>query len=105
MIGQSKISWWRGKARAVLRKSLIVDRLTRLGRWTASYGGCLMIEEELAFVDRFNETIEGCQVFVYMTRDSGLQREACTTLDEQLVSIASEKADAIRRGAEKYANI
>jgi hypothetical protein len=64
-----------------------------------------MTDQELAFVDRFNEIVEGCQVFVYLPRDSGLQREACANLDALLVSIASEKADATHRGAEKYANM
>ena len=64
-----------------------------------------MNERELAFIDRLNEAVEGCQVFIYITRDSDLQRQAGTTLNEQLAAIAAEKADAVRRGAEEYANI
>jgi hypothetical protein len=63
-----------------------------------------MTEHESAFIDRFNRTVEECTVFIYITRDTGLQRGACSSLDEQLASIASEKADAIRRGDEEYAN-
>jgi hypothetical protein len=64
-----------------------------------------MNEHESAFIDRFNEAIEGCQAFVYITRDSDLQRQAGGTLDELLALIAAEKGDAVRGGAEKYANI
>ena len=64
-----------------------------------------MTEQELAFIDRFNEAVKECRVFIYITRDSDLQREACATLNEQLAAIAAEKAEAIRRGAEEHANI
>lgn len=64
-----------------------------------------MTDSESAFVDAFNQTVEACQVFTYITRDCDLQRTACKTLEEQLGVITTEKADAISRGAEKYANV
>lgn len=64
-----------------------------------------MTEEQSTFIDRFNETVEKCQVFIYITRDSGLQRAACATLGDQIASVAAEKTEAIRRADETYANI
>lgn len=57
------------------------------------------------FLDKFNTTIKESEVFVFITRDSDLQRQACSQLAHLLTQIASEKESAIARGDESYANI
>lgn len=54
---------------------------------------------------RFNEIVGECQVFLFITRDSDLQKQACNKLEDALVEIAAQKASVIAIGDEESANV
>lgn len=55
-------------------------------------------------LSKFNQIAEGSKVFLFITRDSTLQKDACNKLEEILAEIATEKKSAIAAGDEGYAN-
>jgi hypothetical protein len=57
------------------------------------------------FVTNFNTIVDECATVRYITRDSGLQKEACTKLQDPLVQIKAEKEFAKASGDEDYANL
>lgn len=57
------------------------------------------------FVADFNAEVREAEVFLCITRDSGLQRDACESLAGLRKRVASEKAQAIDRKDEDYANL
>lgn len=56
-------------------------------------------------VTEFNQLVGECEVFLFITRDSNLQRGACKRLGELLPEVAAEKQLAIGRCDENYANL
>jgi hypothetical protein len=56
------------------------------------------------FLIKFNEIVEESRVFLFITRDSDLQRAACTKLQDMLAEVVTEKKSAIAAGNENYAN-
>src|SRR5271157_4933770 len=58
-----------------------------------------------AFVTEFNKIVEECATFRYITRDSGLQKEARAKLRDLCVKIEAEKESARTSGDEDYANL
>lgn len=57
------------------------------------------------FVSSFNAIVKEAEVFLSIARDSKLQQETVEKLLAFSVSVASEKAEAIDRGDEEYANL
>ncbi len=57
------------------------------------------------FVAKFNAAVKEAEVFLCVTRDSGLQRDACESLGDLLDRVVSEKARAIEEKDEDYANL
>ncbi len=57
------------------------------------------------FVSSFNAIVKESEVFLSIARDSTLQQEALEKLLAFGVSVASEKAAAINRGNDDYANL
>ena len=58
-----------------------------------------------AFVTEFNKIMDECATFRYITRDSELQKEACTKLRGLLAQIEAKKKSAKASGDEEYANL
>lgn len=58
-----------------------------------------------AFITEFNKIVDDCATFGYITRDSGLQKEACTKLRDLVAKVEAEKESAKASGDEKYANV
>jgi len=58
-----------------------------------------------AFVTEFNKIVGECATFRYITRDSELQKVACTKLRDLLAQIETEKESARASGNENYANL
>src|SRR5579859_542919 len=58
-----------------------------------------------AFVTEFNEVVNGCAIFRYITRDNALQRDSCSKLRDLLVKIKAEKESAKASDDENYANL
>jgi hypothetical protein len=56
------------------------------------------------FLAKFDKIAGESAVFMFITRDTDLQRQACSSLNELLVQIGDEKASAIARLDEDYAN-
>ncbi|MGA8540313.1 MAG: hypothetical protein WB566_12495 [Terriglobales bacterium] len=57
------------------------------------------------FVKEFNKLVGECEVFICITRDSELQKEARNKLENELARISAEKKLAIARDDEDYANL
>ena len=57
------------------------------------------------FVGVFNAVVEECEAFLFITRDSDLQRDACAKLDGLLLEIANYKQSAIAVDDENSANL
>src|ERR1035441_3823737 len=58
-----------------------------------------------SFVKEFNGLVRECEVFIFVTRDSELQKETCNKLQNGLVRISAEKELAIAHDNEDYANL
>ena len=56
------------------------------------------------FIIEFNELIKKSETFLWIARDSELQREACENLESVLPKIVEEKKKAIENNDEDYAN-
>ena len=57
------------------------------------------------FIAAFNQAVKDAEIFLFITRDSELQKAACRTLEELLAQIAAEKARAIAQHDENHANL
>ena len=64
-----------------------------------------MTESQEEFINGFNAAIKERCVYRYITRDSGLQRAACTELEEMLAIVSEEKAKAIADADEHFSNV
>ena len=64
-----------------------------------------MSEPVPSFVTEFDNIVGECATFRYITRDSGLQKGACTKLRDLLARIETEKESAKASGNEDYANL
>lgn len=64
-----------------------------------------MNEPVPAFVNEFNETVEECSIFIFITRDSELQEEACAKLRDLRARVEAEKQGAVASSDEDYANL
>lgn len=58
-----------------------------------------------AFVATFNELVQESENLLSIARDSNLQREACSLLEDAIQRVLAEKTDAISRHDEDYANL
>jgi len=58
-----------------------------------------------SFIAKFNEKIKEAEVFLSITRDSNLQREAIDSLQQLQIAVDAEKDIAIKHGDEDYANL
>jgi hypothetical protein len=57
------------------------------------------------FVNEFNKIVKDCAIFICITRDSELQKQACAKLRELLARVEAEKEFAAASGDEDYANL
>ncbi|WP_312930864.1 hypothetical protein [Agrobacterium cavarae] len=64
-----------------------------------------MNEEAQVKIQEFNELIKHCETFCFITRDSGLQRNAITSLQLMISECAFIKSNAVDKKEEEYANI
>lgn len=64
-----------------------------------------MIDATPPFVKEFNQTVEGVENFLVMTRASDLQRTAIDAIRAAAENVKDEKASAISKGDEDYANL
>jgi hypothetical protein len=64
-----------------------------------------MIDQLPPFLQTFNDAIENVENLLSITRASDLQVQACRAVEELLDLVVSEKAGAISRGDENYANM
>ncbi|SRR6266849_1746330 len=57
------------------------------------------------FLNKFNEIVEESQVFLFITRDSDLQKQACENLKDLLAQTAVDQGSAVATGDEDYSNV
>ena len=57
------------------------------------------------FLDKFNKIVQDSRVFLFITRDSELQKQACNDLDNVLGEAVAEQKLAIAQGNEDYSNV
>lgn len=64
-----------------------------------------MIDELPPFMLRFNQAIEEIEPLKYITRSSKLQEKALDNISRLMMEVAGEKAKAVEREDESYANL
>ncbi len=57
------------------------------------------------FINQFNETIKSCEAYLFITRDSDLQKEAIISLENLQKQVLVIKDQAIKNKDESFANI
>lgn len=57
------------------------------------------------FIQDFNDLVKEVEVFLFIARDSGLQKEATDKIKAKLVELEAEKTKAIDSNNEEYANL
>jgi hypothetical protein len=57
------------------------------------------------FLSKFNKIVEESQVFLFITRDSDLQKQACEKLKDLLAQVAVEQESSESTGDEDYSNV
>ncbi len=56
-------------------------------------------------INRFNEVIKSCEAYLFITRDSNLQKEAIISLSNLQKQVLTIKDKAIKNKDERFANI
>jgi hypothetical protein len=60
---------------------------------------------QMEYLQGFNEELQELSVHRYITRNSGLQQEACSKLEEILKAVSSDKAKSIAERDGHFANV
>jgi len=64
-----------------------------------------LTQPQVKYLQNFNEALQNVSIFCCITRNSDLQRTACSSLREMLDMVAQDKAHAIAELDEHFANI
>ena len=64
-----------------------------------------MTQSQVEFIQQFNEALDQRCTYRFITRNSALQRTACSELEEMLVLVSEEKVHTIAEQDEQFANI
>ena len=64
-----------------------------------------MTPSQVEYIQDFNKELEQLCVYRFITRNSELQRTACSNLEEMLTVVSQDKAAAIAEGDEHFANV
>jgi hypothetical protein len=64
-----------------------------------------MTPSQVEYIQDFNKALEQLCVCRFITRNSELQRTACSNLEEMLTAVSQDKAAAIAEGDEHFANV